>query len=109
MRLADLRAPAELLQATCDDARLVIERDPDPQSERSAARPPLPLPVRRCGEDAAGGITFMPDGGPPGPLSAKTKLMLLSPLGERLGEGVMQETVFGYPPHLTSPPRGRGT
>jgi len=23
--------------------------------------------------------------------------MLLSPLGERLGEGVMQETVFGYP------------
>jgi hypothetical protein len=24
-------------------------------------------------------------------------LMLLSPLGERLGEGVMQETVFGNP------------
>jgi len=23
--------------------------------------------------------------------------MLLSPLGERLGEGVMQETAFGYP------------
>jgi hypothetical protein len=23
--------------------------------------------------------------------------MLLSPLGERLGEGVMQETVFGNP------------
>jgi hypothetical protein len=29
-------------------------------------------------------------------------------LGERLGEGVMQETIFGKPPHLTSPPRGRG-
>src|SRR5216684_8914710 len=50
MRLADLRAHAELLQAACDDARLMIERDPDPQSERGAARPPLPLPVRRCGE-----------------------------------------------------------
>jgi ATP-dependent DNA helicase RecG len=37
MRLADLRAHAELLQAACDDARLVIERDPDLQSERSAA------------------------------------------------------------------------
>jgi hypothetical protein len=37
----------------------------------------------------------MPDRGPPGPLSAKTKLMLLSPLGESVGEGVMQETVFG--------------
>ena len=24
-------------------------------------------------------------------------LMLLSPLGERLGEGVMQEKAFGYP------------
>jgi len=23
--------------------------------------------------------------------------MLLSPLGERLGEGVMRETAFGYP------------
>jgi len=23
--------------------------------------------------------------------------MLLSPLGERLGEGVMQEAAFGYP------------
>ena len=32
-----------------------------------------------------------------GALPAKTKLMLLSPLGERLGEGVMQETAFGYP------------
>jgi hypothetical protein len=32
--------------------------------------------------------------------------MLLSPLGERLGEGVLQETIFGLPPHLTSPPRG---
>ena len=37
MRLADLRAHAELLQAACDDARLVIERDPDLQSERGAA------------------------------------------------------------------------
>jgi ATP-dependent DNA helicase RecG len=57
MRLADLRAHAELLQAACDDARLMIERDPDPQSERGAARPPLPLPVRRCGEDLAGGMS----------------------------------------------------
>jgi len=37
MRLAGLRAHAELLQAACDDARLMIERDPDPQSERCAA------------------------------------------------------------------------
>jgi ATP-dependent DNA helicase RecG len=45
MRLADLRAPAELLQATCDDARLVIERDPDLQSERGATCPALPVPA----------------------------------------------------------------
>ena len=31
--------------------------------------------------------------------------MLLSPLGERLGEGVMQEAT-SKPPHLASPPRG---
>jgi len=43
MRLADLRAPAELLQATCDDARLVIERDPDLQPERGATCPALPV------------------------------------------------------------------
>jgi len=29
--------------------------------------------------------------------------MLLSPLGERLGEGVMQETVFGTPSPNLSP------
>ena len=29
--------------------------------------------------------------------------MLLSPLGERLGEGVMQETIFGYPSPNLSP------
>jgi hypothetical protein len=34
---------------------------------------------------------------------------LLSNLGERLGEGVMQEMAFVLPPHLASPPRGRGT
>jgi ATP-dependent DNA helicase RecG len=37
MRLADLAAHAELLQAARDDARLVIDRDPDLQSERGAA------------------------------------------------------------------------
>jgi ATP-dependent DNA helicase RecG len=37
MRLADLAAHGELLQAARDDARLVIERDPDLQSERGAA------------------------------------------------------------------------
>jgi ATP-dependent DNA helicase RecG len=37
MRLADLAAHAELLQAARDDARLVIERDPDLQSGRGAA------------------------------------------------------------------------
>ena len=37
MRLADLSAHAELLQAARDDARLVIDRDPDLQSERGAA------------------------------------------------------------------------
>jgi hypothetical protein len=29
---------------------------------------------------------------------AKTEFMLLSPLGERLGEGVMQETIFELSP-----------
>jgi ATP-dependent DNA helicase RecG len=37
MRLADLSAHTELLQAARDDARLVIDRDPDLQSERGAA------------------------------------------------------------------------
>jgi ATP-dependent DNA helicase RecG len=37
MRLADLAVHGELLQAARDDARLVIERDPDLQSERGAA------------------------------------------------------------------------
>ncbi|MBV8188023.1 MAG: ATP-dependent DNA helicase RecG [Alphaproteobacteria bacterium] len=37
MRLADLIAHADLLQAARDDARLVVERDPDLQSERGAA------------------------------------------------------------------------
>src|SRR5258708_36900629 len=45
MRLADLCAHAELLQAACDDARLVIERDPDLQSERGAALRALLYPV----------------------------------------------------------------
>jgi hypothetical protein len=33
-------------------------------------------------------------------------LMLLSPLGERLGEGVMQETVFGLTPSPNLSPKG---
>ena len=37
MRLADLAAHGELLQAARDDARLVIERDPELKSERGAA------------------------------------------------------------------------
>ena len=40
-------------------------------------------------------------------------LMLLSPLGERLGEGVMQEWIFRLTPSPNlspeGPPRGRGT
>jgi len=44
-----------------------------------------------------------------GALPAKTKVMLLSPLGERLGEGVMQETVFGLTPSPNLSPKGRGT
>ena len=35
MRLADLAAHGELLQAARDDARLVIDRDPDLKSERA--------------------------------------------------------------------------
>jgi hypothetical protein len=34
--------------------------------------------------------------------------MLLSPLGERLGEGVMQEEVFALTPSPDLSPRGRG-
>ena len=41
-----------------------------------------------------------------GALPAKTKLMLLSPLGERLGEGVMQETFFGLTPSPNLSPKG---
>ena len=37
MRLADLAAHAELLQAAQDDARLIVDRDPELQSERGAA------------------------------------------------------------------------
>jgi ATP-dependent DNA helicase RecG len=37
MRLADLAAHAELLQAARDDARLIVDRDPDLDSERGAA------------------------------------------------------------------------
>ena len=33
-------------------------------------------------------------------------LMLLSPLGERLGEGVMQETVFALTPSPNLSPKG---
>jgi len=32
--------------------------------------------------------------------------MFLSPLGERLGEGVMQETVFGLTPSPNLSPKG---
>ncbi len=32
--------------------------------------------------------------------------MLLSPLGERLGEGVMQETIFVLPPSPSLSPKG---
>ena len=35
--------------------------------------------------------------------SFSSPFMLLSPLGERLGEGVMQETVFGTPSPNLSP------
>lgn len=37
MRLADLAAHGELLQAARDDARLIVDRDPDLQSERGKA------------------------------------------------------------------------
>ena len=38
MRLADLAAHGELLQAARDDARLIVDRDPELQSERGAPR-----------------------------------------------------------------------
>ena len=60
MRLADLAAHGELLQAARDDARL-IDRPRSRaavRARRGAARPALPLPPRRRGEDAAGGLTF---------------------------------------------------
>ena len=47
MRLADLAAHAELLQAARDDARLVIDRDPDLKSERGAALQALLYLFRR--------------------------------------------------------------
>ena len=58
MRLADLAAHAELLQAARDDARLVIERDPDLQSERGAALRALLYLFRRddAVQDACGRV-----------------------------------------------------
>lgn len=47
MRLADLAAHAELLQVARDDARLVIERDPDLETERGAALRALLYLLRR--------------------------------------------------------------
>jgi hypothetical protein len=44
-------------------------------------------------------MSLLPDRGPPGPLI----FMPLSPLGERLGEGVMQEAAFGTPSPNLSP------
>jgi hypothetical protein len=38
--------------------------------------------------------------------SVALKLMLLSPLGERLGEGVMQEAAFGLTPSPNLSPKG---
>lgn len=37
MRLADFAVHGELLAAARDDARLIVERDPDLQTERGAA------------------------------------------------------------------------
>jgi hypothetical protein len=44
-------------------------------------------------------MSLLPDRGPPGPLI----FMPLSPLGERLGEGVMQEEAFGLTPSPNLP------
>jgi hypothetical protein len=39
-------------------------------------------------------------------LPAKKKVMLLSPLGERLGEGVLQEVAFALTPSPNLSPKG---
>jgi hypothetical protein len=39
-------------------------------------------------------------------LPAKTKLMVLSPMGERLGEGVMEKAIFGLTPSPNLSPKG---
>jgi len=49
-------------------------------------------------------LNLLPDRGPPGPLMIS--FMFLSPLGERLGEGVQRESCLLHPP-LTQPlPQG---
>ena len=55
MRLADLAAHAELLQAARDDARLVdrARSRPAVRARRGAARPALPVPPRRRRQDLA--------------------------------------------------------
>jgi hypothetical protein len=40
------------------------------------------------------------------PGARRSSFMLLSPLGERLGEGVMQETIFGVTPSPNLSPKG---
>jgi hypothetical protein len=53
-----------------------------------------------------GDASFLPNRGPPGPLMFS--FMFLSPLGERLGEGVQRESCLLHPP-LTQPlPQGGG-
>jgi len=49
-------------------------------------------------------MTLIAERGPPGPLMPL--LMLLSPLGERLGEGVMQEGAFVLTPSPNLSPKG---
>ncbi len=50
-------------------------------------------------QEAIFALTPSPDLSPQG-------LMLLSPLGERLGEGVMQETIFALTPSPNLSPKG---
>ena len=63
MRLADLAAHGELLQAARDDARLIVDRDPElrVRARRGAAGPALPVPARRRGADAAGRLSQCPE------------------------------------------------
>jgi hypothetical protein len=77
---------------------------------RSAPKKSFGFKAPKASTPATGAWLFrhvLPDRGPPGPLVLFSYAPLpLGPLGERLGEGVIQETVFRLTPSPNLYPKG---